>query len=167
MKQSQKVLIGAFAAIGVISTGVMFTTPAFAQGGKSASKSMTVTKNNASEGNQHDLKSEKQEGADTEDEMLTAPVNMGQAVNAALGGTPGFANAAELEDENGTLVWSIDVVSSNGNKYEVKVNATNRAVISSKIDSPDGVGEDEDHDGEHHEGPGGDGDGETNDDSPN
>jgi uncharacterized membrane protein YkoI len=92
-----------------------------------------------------------------EDEMLTAPVTIDRAVSAALARTAGYANSAQLENENGTVVWSVDVVTQDGHKYEVKVDGASGSVISSKIDNADGGDEDRDGDGD-------DGDGESNDD---
>ncbi len=165
MNSKWTIMVSALALVGAVTVGKMASSGAFAQDAKHGP---AVVKS--------DLKNVKQQGEqneqgeqDGDDEMLTAPVTIGRAVDAAVARTPGYPNGAELENENGTVVWSVDVVSQDGKKYEVKVNGTSGVVISSQVDGQDDENEDGDGDGEsndggHHEGPGGDGDGETNDD---
>ncbi|AEE15076.1 Propeptide PepSY amd peptidase M4 [Thermodesulfobium narugense DSM 14796] len=59
-----------------------------------------------------------------------------QAVSSALSAQPGKVIKAKLEDENGTLVWNVDVVSNN-QMYEVKVDAKDAKVLSTGIDQVD------------------------------
>jgi uncharacterized membrane protein YkoI len=59
-----------------------------------------------------------------------------QAVSSALAAQPGKVIKAKLEDENGTLVWNVDVVSNN-QMYEVKVDAKNAKILSTGTDPID------------------------------
>ena len=163
MNSKWTMMVGALALVGAVTVGKMASSGALAQEAKHGPAVVKIDLKNV----KHQGEQNEQEG---EDEMLTAPVTIGRAVDAAVARTPGYANSAELENENGTIVWSVDVVSQDGKKFEVKVNGTSGAVISSQVDQHDGDNEDGDGDGEtnddggQHEGPGGDGDGETNDD---
>ncbi|AWB10780.1 Peptidase propeptide and YPEB domain-containing protein [Thermodesulfobium acidiphilum] len=59
-----------------------------------------------------------------------------QAISSALAAQPGKVIKAKLEDENGTLVWNVDVVSNN-QMYEVKVDAKDARVLSTGVDQTD------------------------------
>lgn len=65
-----------------------------------------------------------------------AKVDLTDAVQAAVKHTPGKAIAAELEDEDGFLVYVVDVVS--GNKVtEVTVDAGNKKILKSEVQDED------------------------------
>lgn len=59
-----------------------------------------------------------------------------QAISSALVAQPGKVIKAKLENENNSLVWNVDVA-SNGQMYEVKVDAQNAKVLSTGIDQAD------------------------------
>lgn len=151
MKNRLLLLTTALALVGIMAIGKMTSVAAFAQEGK---RFGTIARKHSAAKVTQSRNHEEQGG---EDEMLTAPVTIDRAVSAALARTAGYANSAQLENENGTVVWSVDVVTQDGHKYEVKVDGASGSVISSKIDNADGGDEDRDGDGD-------DGDGESNDD---
>ena len=63
-----------------------------------------------------------------------AKIDRAQAEQAALAKVPGTATGAELGDENGNLVWEIDVTAKDGTQHEVKVDAGNGTVLMAQVD---------------------------------
>ena len=76
-------------------------------------------------------KSEKAESAAL---ASLAKVDRAQAEQAALAKVPGTATAAELGNENGNVVWEIDVKGQDGAQHEVKVDAGNGTVLLAEVD---------------------------------
>lgn len=77
-----------------------------------------------------------------------AKVSLVDAIQAAVKNTPGKAVSAELEDDDGFLVYSVDVVNE-GKVTEVTVDAGNKKILKTEIQ-----GEDEDEDDGEDEGEG-------------
>lgn len=75
-------------------------------------------------------------------DLAKAKVTLSQTVAAAEGHSAGKATKAELEGEHGTLVYNVEVVAAN-KVLELKVDAGDGKVLSSKEDKPD-HGEDKD-----------------------
>lgn len=73
-----------------------------------------------------------------------AKVSLVEAVQAALKSVSGKAIAAELEEDEGFLVYSVDVV-NDGKVTEVKVDAGNKKILKTEMQDEDGKenGEDE------------------------
>ncbi len=63
-----------------------------------------------------------------------AKIGMEQAMKAALAAVPGKVLKAELDDENGFLVYEIEVVADNKNVMKVKVDAGDGKVLSTRQD---------------------------------
>lgn len=61
-------------------------------------------------------------------------ITLKQALDAALKHTPGTAVDAELGNDWGRTVISVDVLTSAGQRMEIKVNPENGQVLSSKAD---------------------------------
>ncbi|MFJ2135589.1 PepSY domain-containing protein [Streptomyces sp. NPDC087845] len=70
----------------------------------------------------------------------TARVTVGDAVAAAVGAVPGTVTEAELDDEDGGLVWELDVYGSDKVRHDVTVDAGNGKVLGKHTS-------DDDHDG--------------------
>ena len=66
-----------------------------------------------------------------------AKISLQQAIAAAEAKVGGKAIEADLEHEKGSVVYDVEVLAANGTKHDVKVNADNGQVISSKVDHPD------------------------------
>lgn len=73
-----------------------------------------------------------------------ATVTQKQAVDAALAVMPGKVVKAKLDDEDGYLVWQIDVAHAKGTT-EIAVDAGNGAVLAAEAE------EDDDHGTDRHE----------------
>lgn len=63
-----------------------------------------------------------------------ATVTADEAIAAATAAVPGTADKAELGNENGTVVYEVDVTADDGTKTEIKVDAGNGAVLDSSAD---------------------------------
>jgi len=77
-------------------------------------------------------------------------VSMKQAVAEAIKARHGDVVKVELEDEEGRMVWNIEIVASIDSKvYDTSIDATTGQLISSKLDKEDHKkGEEDDHDEE-------------------
>ncbi len=72
-----------------------------------------------------------------------AKISMDQAVQQALASVQGQVLKTELEDENGFLVYGIEVVTADKTVMDVKVDAGSGKVLTMERDHRD---DDEDHD---------------------
>ncbi|MEU3218826.1 PepSY domain-containing protein [Streptomyces sp. NPDC006971] len=59
----------------------------------------------------------------------TARVDVGDATAAAVEAVPGTVTEAELDDEDGTVVWELDVYGSDGRWHDVTVDAGRGTVL--------------------------------------
>lgn len=57
-----------------------------------------------------------------------------EATDAALAAVPGTAGPAQLEDENGYVVYGVQVAQTDGTDVDVKVDAGNGTVLSQQAD---------------------------------
>lgn len=68
--------------------------------------------------------------------LSKATISLTQAIAAAEGQVHGKAMRAELEDENGTLVYGVEVASGN-QTTDVKVDVNNGKILSAQADKAD------------------------------
>ncbi len=68
--------------------------------------------------------------------LANAKISLAQAVATAEQHAGGRATRAELENENGRLVYGVEV-SNNTNTMDVKVDAANGTVVYAQPDQPD------------------------------
>lgn len=61
-------------------------------------------------------------------------ISIEEAMNIALSQVQGEIVKIELEREQGILVYEVDIVTAQGVKYEVIVNANNGTVLEVKLD---------------------------------
>ena len=66
--------------------------------------------------------------------MNQASVSMEQAITIALAEVPGKVTESEIEKEDGALVWEIEVLGSDNNEYELKIDANDGRVIEKELD---------------------------------
>ena len=84
----------------------------------------------------NDEENEEKDDAQNQAELAKqAKITEDEAINAALEKVPGTVNKVELEDENGTIVYEIEVLSTDGTEQEVKVDAQTSDVI--KVEAND------------------------------
>ncbi|MFI6729413.1 PepSY domain-containing protein [Streptomyces atratus] len=67
----------------------------------------------------------------------TARVAVGDAITAAVKAVPGTVTEAELDDEDGGLVWEIDVYGSDKVWHDVTVDAGNGKVLGKHVSDDD------------------------------
>lgn len=131
MKQSKKILIGLFAAIGVVSTGTMISSKVFAQDAKPSAMEQQV------KGQDKDKDNEKEE--ETQDGPMTPPVakiTPVQAMKAAEGKLGGKATMALFEFGEGH--WTYGVILVKDHKLtEVDVDPSSGKVGDSEAVTPD------------------------------
>ena len=83
-----------------------------------------------SEGNESDASSAKDDAAEAAALAPLAKVAKTAAVDAATAAVPGAAGTVSLDNENGSVVWSVEVTRSNGSVVDVKVDAGNGKVLA-------------------------------------
>lgn len=84
------------------------------------------------------------DAADAPINPATVKITADAAKAAALAKFPGATinnNKVELQDENGTLVWGIELTDTSGALQDVKVDANTGAVLSAQADAPEGAPE--------------------------
>ncbi|MEU0784824.1 PepSY domain-containing protein [Streptomyces sp. NPDC006173] len=59
------------------------------------------------------------------------------AIGRALEHTPGTAVGAELDDENGSVVWEVDIIGSDGTWHDVRVSPAAGTVLGSRTGHED------------------------------
>jgi len=69
-------------------------------------------------------------------DLAKTGISLVQAVTTAEHHVGGKASRAELENENGRLVYGVEVT-DNAKTVDVKIDATNGAVVSAQIDQGD------------------------------
>ena len=74
---------------------------------------------------------------DAVSDLAKAKVTLGQAVTAAEAHAGGKATLAKLDDENGAIVFNVEVVAADSKVFDVKVSAADGKVMSSKADLAD------------------------------
>jgi len=82
-----------------------------------------------------------------------AKIPMNSAINAALKQVPGKVLRAELENENGYLVYGVEIAKADNQVVDVKVDAGNGRILKVDKDQKDGEarereGNDNDHERE-------------------
>jgi uncharacterized membrane protein YkoI len=80
-------------------------------------------------------------------DLAKAHISLTQAVAIAEQHAGGKASRAELEDENGQLVYGVEV-SDATKTMDVKVDATDGRVVSAQLDAADQESENESEDGQ-------------------
>ncbi|MFD4629369.1 PepSY domain-containing protein [Streptomyces sp. NPDC058284] len=124
----RNIVIATVAAAALIGGG---TATAFALGGDddgAASKSSVQLKDHDRQGG---------DGDDDRAEAKAAEVTAADAIKAALADTKGTAVSAELDDEDGGLVWDVDIL--NGRTWHsVEVDPGTGKVLGSWTENDDG-----------------------------
>ncbi len=81
---------------------------------------------------------EKQEAAEAQQLQSLAKIDQKAAEQAALQEVPGTVKDAELGNENGSVVWEVEVAGNDGTLYEVKVDAGNGQVLHQETEDDEG-----------------------------
>jgi len=76
-----------------------------------------------------------------------ATITPDEASAAALASVPGTAGAVELDNENGFVVYSVEVTAADGTTIDVKVDAGNGQVLAQDTEGAEGTEDTEDGQG--------------------
>ena len=87
---------------------------------------------------EHELGSE---GAEAQTLQSKATISAAEARSAALAAVPGTVEAVELDNENGNVVYSVEITKADGSKIDVKVDAGNAKVLHQEADDGDDASE--------------------------
>lgn len=96
--------------------------------------------NETSEGKEtpeNEAAEDQQEKAEAQQLQSLAKIDQAAAEQAALRAIPGTAKDAELGNENGYVVWEVEVAGDDGKLHEVKVDAGNGQVLQQEADDED------------------------------
>lgn len=80
----------------------------------------------------------KQEATESQKLQSLAKIDQAAAEKAALDAVPGTANAAELGNENGYVVWDVEVAGQGGEVTDVKVDAGNGQLLAQETGDNEG-----------------------------
>jgi len=80
-----------------------------------------------------------------------AKISMDNAINAALKEVPGKVLRAELENENGYLVYGVEIVKTDNQIVDVKVDAGNGLILRTDKDKRDTEGRERERKDNDHE----------------
>lgn len=70
-----------------------------------------------------------------------ATISAAEARSAALAAVPGTAGQVELDNENGNVVYSVEITKADGSTIDVKVDAGNAEVLHQEADDGDDASE--------------------------
>ena len=148
-----KAVLGAAAAIGVAVGAGGIASAVSSSGGETDSSqepayTSSITVDDTAESSE----------ADEADALAgLAKITADEARAAALAAVPGTAEEVELENENGNVVYGVEITDANGAEFDVKVDAGNGTVLAQESDDAD-EGEEGDEEDEADEGAEGDDD---------
>jgi uncharacterized membrane protein YkoI len=81
---------------------------------------------------------EQNEAAEAQQLQSLAKIDQNAAEQAALQAVPGTVKEVELGNENGYVVWEVEVAGNDGTLYEVKVDAGNGQVLHQETEDDEG-----------------------------
>lgn len=138
----RNIVIATVAAAALIGGG---TATAFATGGdddSAAAKSSVQLKDSdhkdddGKDDDRDDRKDDRDDAAENTAEAKAAKVTAADAIKAALADTSGTAVSAELDDEDGGLVWDVDILKGS-TWHNVEVDPGTGKVLGSWVDKDD------------------------------
>ena len=87
---------------------------------------------------QNEAAAERQEAQEAQQLQSLAKIDQKAAEQAALQEVPGTVKDAELGNENGYVVWEVEVAGNDGTRYEVKIDAGNGQVLHQETEDDEG-----------------------------
>ena len=76
--------------------------------------------------------------------VTNTAVTLDLAVAIATQTIPGTASKVEFENENGELLWEVEVVDVNGQVYDLTIDANTGKVLKQELDKADDSDDDKD-----------------------
>lgn len=72
--------------------------------------------------------------ADDQPIDTTGAIDLLAAIEIARSAVPGTVLESEIEDENGLIIWEIEITDSAGSSHEIEINALTSEIISVEVD---------------------------------
>ena len=94
-------------------------------------------------GSENEAGDERSEAAEEQKLQSLAKIDRSQAEQTALKEVPGTVKEAELDDENGYVVWEIEVAADGGSYREVEVDAGNGRILAQEAEDNEGSAQDD------------------------
>lgn len=88
-----------------------------------------------------ETKDDSAEAAESTALKSLATITPAEAAAAAVSATPGTAGAVQLENENGFVVYGVEVTASNGSVTDVTIDAGNGSVLVQETEGVEGQNE--------------------------
>jgi uncharacterized membrane protein YkoI len=121
--------------LGSVSLGGVFAQTAPTRTPAAQSQTAPGTKEQGKANEQGEANEQAESAALASQAKITAD----QAKSTALGQFPGgTVKKTELDSENGTVVYSVELTDSAGKGQDVKVDATSGKVLATEADGPEG-----------------------------
>ena len=98
----------------------------------------TTEANEGKEGSGNEATDKKQDSAESQKLQSLAKVDQAAAEKAALGAVSGTVKNADLGNENGYVVWDIEVADQGGKVTDVKVDAGNGKILAQEAGDKEG-----------------------------
>ncbi|MFE0104844.1 PepSY domain-containing protein [Streptomyces sp. NPDC059009] len=138
----RKIVIAAVAAVALAGGGTATALAVSGDDEPSAASKSSVQVKNHDRADRDDRNDDRGDDAEDRAEARAAKVTAADAIAAALKHTPGTAVSAELDDEDGGLVWDVDVLKNGKNDkagtwHSVEVDPGTGKVLGSWTEKDD------------------------------
>lgn len=152
--KKQKLAASVIAALAV-SVGVAgIATAQSGSGGEADAKyTSSVTAPDTADGKGEEDGTEDDEAKEAADLAGLATISADGAKAAALAAVPGTVVESELENENGNVVYGVEIKAADGSMHDVKVDAGNGVVLATEDEGDESGEENEADESEANEGP--------------
>ncbi|MFH8561196.1 PepSY domain-containing protein [Streptomyces sp. NPDC017988] len=136
----RNIVIATVAAAALITGGTATALATTGDDEGAANRSSVQLKDHDRKDDDHksddDGKDDRDDAAENTAEAKAAKVTAADAIRAALAKTPGTAVSAELDEEDGGLVWGVDILKGN-TWHEVEVDPGTGKVLGTWVDKDD------------------------------
>ncbi|WP_030789394.1 PepSY domain-containing protein [Streptomyces sp. NRRL S-920] len=129
----RNIVIATVAAAALITGGTATALATTGDDESAAKQSSVQVKDNDRKDDDRD---DADDAAENTAEAKAAKVTAAEAIKAALAKTPGTAVSAELDEEDGGLVWGVDILKG-GTWHEVEVDPGTGKVLGTWVDKDD------------------------------
>jgi uncharacterized membrane protein YkoI len=139
----KKLALGAAAAVLTLGGGAAIAAqnPAETTGTEGAKQEVqdpNIKGSMAAPTGNEEAEGQENEAAESKQLEGLAKIDQAAAEKAALAAVPGTVKAVELGNENGFVVWEVEVQGSDGTLKEVKVDAGNGQVLAQGAEDDEG-----------------------------
>ncbi|WP_320776733.1 PepSY domain-containing protein [Streptomyces sp. CRN 30] len=140
----RNIVIAAVTAAALIGGGTATALAVSGSGGDGASSAAPAEVRTSGDGARDDDRDDRDDRDDDRQEAARAAdakVTAAGAVDAALKKTPGTAVSAELDEDDGTTAWEVDVLAGDGTWHTVRVAPSSGEILGTRTDDEDDTAE--------------------------